>query len=116
MILNAELLMDELKTLRRGRGVLERGIAGRLGSQTRILCGIEKQDDEATVRDKIARAIVNLCKRLPKDLQLSVLAALALHPDAQHRVLRERREWLAERLEYDDRTVRRRIDDGLALV
>jgi hypothetical protein len=55
-----------------------------------------------------------LAEFLPTDLSLAARAALALHPEAQQPFLADRVQWLADRLERDVRTARRRVDLGLA--
>src|SRR5256885_2477944 len=75
MILNKDQLGNELKIICKGRGVLELDIKKRLGPQAQALCGIEQEEDAATVREKVSAAVKDLCDGLPDDLRLSVLAA-----------------------------------------
>lgn len=107
-----ELLAD-LEQLRKGRGVLERDLRRRVGTHIRYLCGVLDDDDQSQLRAKIVTVLIDLSRRLPDDQRLAVVAALALHPDAQQRFLGERIDWLAERLGRDQRTARRRVDEGL---
>jgi hypothetical protein len=103
-------LAEELGRLRKGRGVHAENIAERTGPALRRLCGIGPDDPPGTVRDRLATTLTNLADRLPADLRLSLLAALALHPEATHPRLGERLTWLSERLAKNARTARRRAE------
>lgn len=103
-------LADELRRLRKGRGVHATNIIERTGPALRRLCGIGPDDPPGTVRDRLAGTLTDLADRLPPDLRLSLLAALALHPEATHPRLGERLSWLSERLARNDRTARRRAE------
>ncbi|MEC3975712.1 hypothetical protein [Amycolatopsis sp. H20-H5] len=107
-------LLDELKTLRKGRGVYAPLIVVQVGPVLRELCGIGPDDDAAEIRDKLAGRLGELAGSLPADLKLAAIAAIALHPMARHRFLNARISWLAEQLGRDERTARRRIDDGIS--
>ncbi|HKS48493.1 MAG TPA: hypothetical protein VJT49_25955 [Amycolatopsis sp.] len=109
-------LVDELKRLRRGRGVLAPNIEVLAGPGLRLVCGIAEQDGPAVVRQKLGRRLGELATRLPDDLGLALLAALAIHPDARHALLKDRMSWLAGRLGRDERTARRRADDACLLL
>ncbi|MPZ80168.1 MAG: hypothetical protein GEV28_07140 [Actinophytocola sp.] len=109
-------LTDELKRLRKGRGVHSTNIADRVGPALRRLCGIGPDDPSATVRDRLGMRLRDLAARLPDDLRLALLAALGLHEDTTHPRLGERLEWLARRLARDSRTARRRADQACELL
>lgn len=106
----------ELQELRRGRGLHAEDLDTRIGSRLRRACGVDDTDTAAVVRRKVTLRMTELCGRLPHDLRLAVLAALALHQDASHRFLHERMAWLAARFDRDPRTARRRVDAGLMLL
>ncbi|WP_344430870.1 hypothetical protein [Amycolatopsis minnesotensis] len=53
---------------------------------------------------------------LPDDLRTAVLAAFGLHDQARNQFYRERVRWVAVELDRDDRTIRRRIDQGIEQV
>lgn len=106
-------LMAELKILRRGRGVHAPEIGDRVGPALRDVCGIVRDDTPAVVRQKVADRLVVLADRLPDDLKVAVLAAFGLADGARHQFYRERIRWAGVQLDRDDRTVRRRIDDGI---
>lgn len=110
-----ETLEQELKKLRKGRGVFGDNIAQRVGPELGRLCGIQDGDDESEIRRKLALRLSELSTHLPEDLRLAFLAALSLHPDTQQRFLDERIEWLASRLHRDVRTARRRVDEAISL-
>jgi hypothetical protein len=50
---------------------------------------------------------------LPHDLQVAVLAALAIHRDARLPFYQDRIRWVARYLKRDERTARRRVDKGI---
>jgi hypothetical protein len=106
-------LLDELKELRRGRGVRSPA-PGKVGPILRQLCGITPDDDQ--FRSKLLEQLEKWAAQLPADLVLAAKAALGLHQEAQQRFLRERTQWLAEQIQRDDRTARRRMDEALELM
>ncbi len=113
MATSPNTLMDELKALRRGRGVQAPGIDRQVGPALREACGILESDGAEVVRDKLRTWVHSLVRAFPEDLRLAVTTPLALHDEAQHAFLAHRIQWLADRAERDSRTIRRRIDDGL---
>jgi hypothetical protein len=110
---DAELL-HELKTLRKGRGMNAPRITDQLGPALRTLAAVDPADAPGAVRQKVAGALAGLADSLPGDLALAARAALGLHPEAQQPFLADRVQWLAEKLQRDVRTARRRVDLGLA--
>lgn len=107
-------LLEELMTLRKGRGVNTAGID--VGLTLRELCGIEPDDPPGVVRRKLVRRLDEWTARLPPDLAVAARAALATSPEAQQRFLSERTQWLAQFIDRDDRTARRRMDEALKLL
>jgi len=105
-------LLEELKTLRKGRGVNAARMA--LGPRLRELAAVGADDTPGTTRRKVIGTLNRLAEPLPADLALAARAALALLPSAQHPFLAERVQWLADQLRRDVRTARRRVDLGLA--
>lgn len=103
-------LAEELKRLRKGRGVHAPNIAERAGPGLRRLCGIRPDDGPALVRDRLATTLRELARRLPDDLSLALLVELGLHEVAAQPQLGERLDWLARRIARDTRTARRRAD------
>src|SRR5215218_5329453 len=105
-------LLEELKILRKGRGVNAARIG--LGPRLRELAAVGEADTPGTTRRKVIDTLNRLAEPLPADLALAARAALALLPSAQHPFLAERVQWLADQLRRDVRTARRRVDLGLA--
>lgn len=106
-------LVRELKTLRKGRAVFIRQIGERVGSGLSQVCGVADGDSPAEVRKKVSDRIEGLAADLPEDLRLAVLVAFALHRDARHPFYKDRVRWVAKRMQRDERTARRRIDEGI---
>jgi hypothetical protein len=113
MAASATELLDELKALRKGRGVHTGKISEHVGPGLREMCGIASADGEEAIRRKLTHRLAALVQELPGDLALAVQAALGLHPAAQQPFLGDRVQWLADQLNRDRRTARRRLDDGL---
>jgi hypothetical protein len=113
MAASATELLDELKALRKGRGVHAGKISEHVGPGLREICGVLPVDGEEATRRKLTSRLVPMVETLPDDLALAVRAALGLHPMAQHPFLGDRVQWLADQLSRDRRTARRRMDDGL---
>lgn len=107
-------LLEELKTLRKGRGVYTPRIEAQVGPGLRAACGVTIGDEKATIRQKVIERLSEFASTLPGDLGLAATAALAVHPQARQAFLNQRIQWLAERLGRDERTARRRMDDGIA--
>lgn len=106
--------LQELKTLRKGRGVTAPGLNDHLGPHLRELSGITDGDSPGARRAKVIATLDQLAAALPDDLSLAVRAALGLHQDARQPFLADRVQWLAEQIDRDVRTARRRVDQGLA--
>lgn len=113
MATSPSTLMTELKALRRGRGVQAPGIDRQVGPALREACGIDEFDGAEVVREKLHTWVSALVRTFPEDLRLAVTTPLALHDEAQHAFLTHRIQWLADLVDRDSRTIRRRIDDGL---
>lgn len=108
---------DELAEIPRGRGMQASDVAGRIGPGLRASCGVTAADSPATVRRKVANRLVELCDRLPFDLRISVLAGLALHPDANHQFMQDRMGWAARVINRDHpRAAVRRMKIGFRIL
>jgi hypothetical protein len=105
-------LVEEMKTLRRGRGILEGRIDDRIGRALRIACGVPEGSSPTDTRRIVSTRLTELADQLPDDLRNAVLAAFALLPDTRQRFYQERVRWVAGRLERDERTAQRRINEG----
>lgn len=106
-------LTRELVALRKGRGTNAGRLGDRVGPALRRVCRVHDGDSPAELRRKVVGTLRQFAERLPADLRDAVTAALGLHPDAHHVFYQERIRWLADRIERDDRTARRRVDDGI---
>jgi hypothetical protein len=107
-------LVSELKILRKGRGIAMPQLAGRAGPALRTVCRLATEDSVTETRRKISERLTVLSTQLPDDLRTVVLAAFGLIPDARMPFYQDRVHWAATRIDRDDRTARRRIDDGIA--
>lgn len=113
----AENTYDELLDIRRGRGMLADDVADRVGARLRTACGVTDADSAAMVRRKVASRLVELCRRLPADVRISVLAALALHREADHQFIQDRMTWAAKQIDRDHpRAAVRRMKVGLRIL
>lgn len=106
-------LVGELKTLRKGRGLFVGQIGERVGPILSRMCGVVAHDGPAEIRKKVSGRLEELAGELPEDLRLAVLAAFAIHRDARHPFYQERVRWVAQQLQRDERTARRRIDEAI---
>lgn len=107
-------LLEELKALRKGRGVYAHQIDEQVGPGLRALCGISGDDDPAAIRLRPAQRLSALIANLPADLGLAVAAALVVHPDARHAFLPQRIQCWPRRSDGDARAARRRMDLAIA--
>lgn len=112
MAVDPEALAAELRYLRKGRGFRHPDLLKRLGPQSRALFGIAERDGIPVTRRKAIEAVESLLADEPPVALLTVLVALALHREADHRDLAARERWLAETLNVQERTVRRRVDEA----
>lgn len=109
-----DALVAELKTLRKGRGMGAPALGERIGPALREVCGLGGEADGALLRASVARRLRELAENLPTDLRICVVAAFGLDRDVDLPFYQDRVRWAAEQLRRDDRTVRRRIDQGIA--
>ena len=115
MTVDADALAKELKFLRRGRAMRHAAVLKRLGPQLRSLVGLGPDDNAAVLRARMTSLVDELLVREPRDVRLAVLAALALHPEADQRDLALREAWLAQQLNCHERTARRRVTEAFDL-
>ncbi|MGC7097573.1 hypothetical protein ACPZ19_23115 [Amycolatopsis lurida] len=113
---SATLLVQELKLLRKGRGISATRLGQRVGPALREVCQISDGEDVAAIRRKVTDRLHALIAPLPADLNTVVLAAMGLHEQARNPFYQERVHWAARKLGRDDRTIRRRIDEGIEQV
>jgi hypothetical protein len=103
-------LISELKSLRKGRGVLAGQVEKRVGPALREACGITERDAPGAVRRKVRTWLTDLIGRLPDDLRHPTMVAFALDAAVRLPLYQDRVHWVAEKLDRDPRTVRRRVD------
>jgi hypothetical protein len=106
-------LVEEMKVLRKGRGIYVSQIDARVGPLLREVCEVTDADSPSEIRRKVARRLEVLSAGLPEDLRFAVQAAFAIRPDARMPLYKDRVGWAAVRLNRDPRTARRRVDDGI---
>ncbi|MEU4741672.1 hypothetical protein AB0G02_14575 [Actinosynnema sp. NPDC023658] len=106
-------LVRELKSLRKGRGVLAGRISERVGPTLRATCGVTEGDEPGAIRRKVSARLVELAGRLPEDLRLATLAAFAIDDEARQPLYQDRVHWAAVVMDRDPRTVRRRVDEAI---
>jgi hypothetical protein len=107
-------LVRELKSLRKGRGILAGRIEDRVGPILREACEVTDDDALTVIRQKVAARLTELAEHLPDDLRLATLAAYAIHADARQPLYQDRVRWAAVQVDRDPRTVRRRVDEAIA--
>jgi len=109
-------LVAELKTLRKGRGLQASRLSDRVGPSLRSACGVSEPDGMVAIRAKLTGRLSELATHLPDDLQVALLAAFAITPEARQPLYQERVRWAASRVDRDPRTVRRRVDEAIELL
>lgn len=113
MTVAREDLVAELKTLRKGRGMGAGALTERIGPCLLEVCGLDPEVDAATLRQTVAGRLRELSEYLPGDLRICVVAAFGLQKGVDLPFYQDRVRWAADQLQRDDRTVRRRIDEGI---
>lgn len=106
-------VVNDLKRLRRGRGVLASRVDKQIGQALRTVADVSHDDGPAEVRAKVARWLRDLADDLPDDLRSAALAAFAVASDARQPLYKDRVELVATRIQRDARTARRRIDEAI---
>lgn len=108
----AARIVKELTTLWRGHGLSARRIDLLVGPELRAMCEVEVTDDPADIRWKVEVRLRDLSIGLPEDLRTAIFGALGIHPDTRLMPCRQRLAWVSDRLNGDERTTRRRIDEA----
>lgn len=106
-------LVQELKTLRKGRGLYAGRFEERVGPGLRAACAVTDGDGLVATRQKVATRLTELADQLPEDLRLATLAAFAIVPEARLPLYQDRVHWAAVKVDRDPRTVRRRVDEAI---
>jgi hypothetical protein len=107
-------LVTDLKALRKGRAILASAIASRVGPALRRASGTHGIEHAGDLRRKLADRLWRWAMELPEDLRVAVVTAFALDQNDQLPLYKDRVRLVAERLKRDERTARRRIDEGIA--
>lgn len=105
-------LINELKTLRKGRGIADRELRQRTGPALLFVLDLGTDPSATDVRTAVRDWLTSTSAQLPDDLRLAVLAAFGLHPEAPSRFYTDRVAWLARQFKRDKRTAQRRIDEA----
>ncbi|WP_410669598.1 hypothetical protein [Amycolatopsis sp. cmx-4-68] len=108
-------LVQELKTLRKGRGLLGK-VEERVGPVLRSACEVTEDDGLVAIRNKVSGRLTELASHLPDDLRLAALAAFAICAEARQPLYQDRVRWAAVKVDRDPRTVRRRVDEAIDLL
>src|ERR1700749_3929326 len=90
-------LITELKTLRKGRGI-DNGDLRQRAPKLCVAVGVGADAPDAAVRTAVREWLIESATRLPKDLNIAVLAAFALPGGARDRFYKDRVAWLAAQL------------------
>ena len=110
-------LLAELKSLRRGLGVQNPSVGRQIGDALLEISKSTPEDEADAIRANLAIELGRLIEELPSELQIIASASLNLSADVDKGLLlQERIEWLSRHLRRDARTVRRRIDEAMALL
>ncbi|TCO62914.1 hypothetical protein EV192_1021054 [Actinocrispum wychmicini] len=106
-------LVEELKVLRRGRGILASAIGDRIGPALRALTGSSGEDRAPDVRRKVAQSLLRWAEELPHDLRVVALIAFGVAEDGRLPYYQDRVRLACAHLDRDERATRRRIDDAI---
>jgi len=109
-------LRGELEAARKGRGVQEPDVRGRMGPVLRTLCGVGPGTPHSHARRALITYLGGASDALPDDLRLAARAMFGIEDGYRLRFLRQRYDVLAVRWNCDFRTVQRRCDEALALI
>ncbi|MBB5960196.1 hypothetical protein FHS29_006819 [Saccharothrix tamanrassetensis] len=109
---DVQVLVDELKALRKGYGVQSGDLSARTGGMVRQVCRITDADPPPAQRTKVIATLTGLIDDLPDDLAELARAAFGLDGTADVRY-EERLTRIAVRAQRDPRTIRRRVDELL---
>ncbi|HEX5406934.1 MAG TPA: hypothetical protein VFX16_32060, partial [Pseudonocardiaceae bacterium] len=97
-------LINELKVLRRGRGIENGALEQRVGPTLYFVLGVRPDASAAELRTAVRDWLTELAAQLPADLTLAVHAAFGLREDVRQRFYQDRVAWLAGYLGRDGRT------------
>jgi hypothetical protein len=109
-------LIEQLKRLRKGRGVDAPDLLSRIDPLLRRRCGIGPADSVTRARALLIDYLRQLVGALPADLAEVAAATLGMDTAATGRFLEARVGWLSDRLGREQRTVYRRMDEAFNLM
>lgn len=109
-------LEEELKGLCRGRGVMASDLRERLGLTLCAMADIDPGGQPAEVRKRLIEFLEEVTAGLPEDLRTAFAAALALRQDVRQPFLDGRMQWLADYIQRDKRSARRRATQAIKRV
>ncbi|WP_430784728.1 hypothetical protein [Actinoplanes sp. G11-F43] len=107
-------LYEELKKLRRGRGVDRRDLGRYIGPEIRRRCRLAAGEKEIRIRPAVVAMLADLTAGLAPDLQRAAQLAFGLDRDFRLATLADRESRLADLQRVSVRTARRRMNDALA--
>jgi hypothetical protein len=106
----ASRVTDEIRRLRKGRGLQVGDLGARIGPLMRELAG---DGDAAARRQALIAEIDRLSAELPDEFRTAIKASLALSADTMHEPnFTARVGWLASHIQRENRTALRRINDA----
>ncbi|MEV0675981.1 hypothetical protein AB0I60_05595 [Actinosynnema sp. NPDC050436] len=111
----AVFLSEELKALRKGRGINGHEWVGRAGPRLRRIAGITEKDSTAVARKKVVTILDRLTRRLEGQRGRLARTALGFDSDPEIRYLR-RLELLEEDFDRGTRSLQRYSDEVMALL
>lgn len=110
------LIAEDLRGLRRGRGIQAADLDKRVSPRLWELVGVRTQDPGPR-RHALIAELRSCADRLQPDLRTAVMTAFGLTADTAEMVyFKDRVEWLARHLERDFRTALRRMDTAEQLL
>jgi hypothetical protein len=107
----ASVVVDELKSLRKGFGVFDVKISERIGPHLRGLCGTTPSDEPSAVCHAVVAMIRTCLAELPQ--HIAVLCTEALNLDGSAERYERRVQRRAEHMGFEARTAKRRFDAAL---
>ncbi|GAA3888524.1 hypothetical protein GCM10022243_61760 [Saccharothrix violaceirubra] len=105
------VVLDALERLRKGRGLVADDVDARVAPEFAVLFATPADHGEV-LRRKLFDYLDGLMAGLPADREVIARVTLNVPPGRPDANLRRRMAFLAEEFRFDERTVRRRMDDA----
>jgi hypothetical protein len=116
-MITIEQLDRELRGLKRGEGIGSPDLMSKVGPGLLRLCNFDGTQSGEILRRRLSSLIEDHAERLIPQQRLAVLAALGLHPEAQHRFLNDRLRWVLPAIDRDVvRTADRLASRGISRI